>query len=235
MNPRRALVLQHVPWEGPGLIGEALASHGVAMEHRIVVDRPHPRLPRPAELAALVVMGGPMGALDDVAHPGLAAERKLLADCVAAGTPVLGVCLGMQLLAVALGGELVPGHATEIGFGPVDVIAPDPVLAPLGPEPSVLHWHDDAVGLPPGAEPLARTAMTPVQAFRAGSALGLQFHLEVDSALLAAWLASGEMPAELAEHGITDLPEQAEIALPVLEPGARRGLASFAAQARDRV
>ncbi len=73
-----------------------------------------------------------------------------------------------------------------------------------------------------------------MQAFRAGSALGLQFHLEVDGALLAAWLASDAMPAELAEHGITDLPQQAEIALPVLVPGARHGLASFAAQARER-
>ena len=129
---------------------------------------------------------------------------------------------------------LTPGHGTEIGFGPVEVTAPDPVLAPLGPEPAVLHWHSDAVSLPPGAELLASTALTPVQAFRAGSALGLQFHLEVDGALLTTWLASDAMPAELAEHGITDLPQQAEIALPVLVPGARHGLASFAARARDR-
>ncbi|MCB2177003.1 MAG: type 1 glutamine amidotransferase [Actinomycetales bacterium] len=235
MSPRRALVLQHVPWEGPGLIGEALDAHGVDVERRIVLDERAPGLPRPDDLAALVVMGGPMGALDDDAHPGLAAERRLLADCVAADVPVLGVCLGMQLLAVALGGTLMPGHGTEIGFGPVEITAPDPVLAPLGHAPAVLHWHDDAVGLPPGAEPLAHTALTPVQAFRAGSALGLQFHLEVDRTLLAAWLASDAMPAELAEHGITDLPAQAEIAIPVLEPGARHGLASFAALARERV
>lgn len=234
MSPRRALVLQHVPWEGPGLIGEVLGAHGVAVERRIVLDEPAPALPPPADLAALVVMGGPMGALDDDAHPGLAAERRLLADCVAADVPVLGVCLGMQLLAAALGGELWPGHGTEIGFGPVQVTAPDPVLAPLGTAPAVLHWHGDAVSLPPGAELLASTALTPVQAFRSGSALGLQFHLEVDRALLAAWLASDAMPAELAEHGITDLPRQAEIALTVLEPAARLGLASFAALARER-
>lgn len=235
MSPRPALVLQHVPWEGPGLIGEALDSHGVAVVRRTVLDEPAPDLPRPDQLAALVVMGGPMGALDDDAHPGLAAERRLLAECTSAGVPVLGVCLGMQLLAVALGGRLLAGHGTEIGFGPVEITAPDPVLVPLGPHPAVLHWHADAVGLPAGAEPLASTALTPVQAFRAGSALGLQFHLEVDRTLLAAWLASDAMPAELAGHGITDLPAQAEIAIPVLEPGARHGLASFAALARERV
>lgn len=235
MSLRPALVLQHVPWEGPGLIGEVLEDGGVTVERRAVLDDAVPALPAPAELAALVVMGGPMGALDDDAHPGLAAERRLLADCVAADVPVLGVCLGMQLLAVALGAALMPGHGTEIGFGPVQVTAPDPVLAPLGPAPAVLHWHADAVGLPPGAQALASTALTPVQAFRAGSALGLQFHLEVDRTLLAAWLASDAMPAELAEHGITDLPRQAEAALPVLEPAARRGLASFAALARERV
>lgn len=234
MSTRPALVLQHVPWEGPGLIGDALRAHGVTVESRVVLDAPAPALPTPADLAALVVMGGPMGALDDTTHPGLAAERRLLADCVAADIPVLGVCLGMQLLAVALGGELSPAHGTEIGFGPVRVTAPDPVLAPLGPEPAVLHWHSDAVGLPPGAELLASTALTPVQAFRAGTALGLQFHLEVHHALLAAWLASDAMPAELAEHGIADLPRQAEVALPVLEPAARLGLASFAALARER-
>ncbi|HMO10185.1 MAG TPA: gamma-glutamyl-gamma-aminobutyrate hydrolase family protein [Actinotalea sp.] len=232
--PRSALVLQHVPWETAGLIGEVLAEARVPVETRSMLDDAGADLPAPGTLAALVVMGGPMGALDDAAHPGLAAERRLLARCVEEGVPVLGVCLGMQLLAVALGAQLHAGHGTEIGFGPVDVVAPDPVLAPLGPHPSVLHWHGDAVDLPPGADLLARSAVTPVQAFRVGSALGLQFHLEVGSALLGRWLATAQMAADLDVHGIDDLADQADTALPALELGARRGLAAFAAAALAR-
>jgi GMP synthase (glutamine-hydrolysing) len=215
------------------MIAEALTAAAVAVETRIVVDDPDPSLPDPRDLAALVVMGGPMGALDDDAHPGLAAERRLLAAAVEAGVPVLGVCLGMQLLAVALGAAL-HRNATEIGFAPLDVLADDPVLGPLGARPAVLHWHGDAVDLPAGATLLARTAQTPVQAFRAGAALGLQFHLEVDAPLLAQWLAAPAMARDLVAHGISDLPGQAAIHLPRLEPGARAALAAFAAGAATR-
>jgi GMP synthase (glutamine-hydrolysing) len=229
--PRAALVLQHVPWEGPGLIADALRAAGVRVVVRTVLDDAAPALPAPDELAALVVMGGPMGALDDEQHPGLAAERALLAACVAAEVPVLGVCLGMQLLGVALGGELLPGYATEIGFGHVQVLAEDPLLRPLVGSP-VLHWHCDAVTLPPGGTVLARTAATPVQAFRVGSAVGMQFHAEVDAALLAAWMASPTMTADLVTHGVTDLAEQAAVALPALTAAAT--FAPFAAAAAVR-
>ncbi len=150
---------------------------------------------------------------------------------------MLGVCLGMQLLAVALGAALHQGRETEIGFAPLDVLADDAVpgtLGPLGAHPEVLHWHGDIVDLPAGATLLARTGPTPVQAFRAGTALGLQFHLEVDAPLLADWLAAPPMAADLTVHGIDDLPEQAKAHLPVLEPGARAVLAAFAARAATR-
>ena len=231
---RPALVLQHAPWEGPGLIGEALTAAGVSVETRTVVDDPVAALPDPEDLAALVVMGGPMGATQDAAHPGLPAERVLLAAAARAGIPVLGVCLGMQLLAVALGARLLPGHGAEVGYAPIDRLAPDPVLDRLGPAPSVLHWHDDAVELPPGATLLARSARTPVQAFRAGSALGLQFHPEVDDTLLATWLSTPAMADDLVAHGVTDLPAQAAAVLPTAVPAARGGLAHFAASARAR-
>jgi GMP synthase (glutamine-hydrolysing) len=234
MLTRPALVLQHVPWERPGLIGDALADAAVPIETRTVLDDHTPALPAPADLAALVVMGGPMGALDDAVHPGLAAERHLIATCVAADVPVLGVCLGMQLLAVALDAELHTAHGTEIGFDPIEVVTPDPLLAPLGPNPAVLHWHGDAVDLPSGATLLARSSLTPVQAFRAGSATGLQFHLEVDRPLLTDWLDTAEMFGELTTAGVTDLPEQAATVLPTLTSAALTGLTSFAARARDR-
>ncbi len=171
-------------------------------------------------------MGGPMNADDDARYPGLAAERRLLAEAVDADVPVLGVCLGMQLLARALGAQVHRAHGTEIGFGTVDVVAPDPVLAPLGARPQVLHWHSDAADLPVGATLLAASGVTPVQAFRAGSALGLQFHLEVDDDLLRSWLATPAMATELAVHRV-DVAGPARQVLQTLVPAALSGLRSF--------
>lgn len=231
-EPRPVLVLQHVPWERPGLIGEALRVAGVPIVARTVVDAPTCDLPPARALAGLVVMGGPMNADDDATHPGLPAERRLLAEAVDAGVPVLGVCLGMQLLARALGAVVHPGRVCEIGFAPVEVLGEDPVLAPLGARPAVLHWHGDAAELPSGATLLASSSLTPVQAFRAGSALGLQFHLEVDRPLLGTWLA-GPMAAEVAGREAA-LRAEADLVLATLAPAAGAGLAAFAAAAAAR-
>lgn len=198
-----------------------------------VIDDADPDLPPVAGLAGLVVMGGPMN-VDDPRHPGLAAERRLVRSAVEAQVPVLGVCLGMQLLARALGSTVHAGHGTEVGFGPVQVVTADPLLGPLGPEPTVLHWHSDVAELPAGATLLARSDRTPVQAFRAGSAVGLQFHVEVDRALLDSWLAS---PAarDLSPESIAAIRRDATTTLPSLVPQALAGLHNFASDVRDRL
>lgn len=232
MTHRPVLVLQHASCEGPGLIARALGD--LPRITRLVMDEHDAHLPAARDLAGLVVLGGPMNADDDQCFPGLATERRLLAEAVDAEVPVLAVCLGMQLLARALGARVHAGHGTEIGFAPVEILVADPVLTPLGPQPSVLHWHSDAAELPAGATLLARTAVTPVQAFRAGSALGLQFHLEVDDQLLGDWMRSPEMVADLAAHGVRDLPARASRVLPGLVPAAATGLSSFASDVRDR-
>jgi GMP synthase (glutamine-hydrolysing) len=107
---------------------------------------------------------------------------------------VLGVCLGAQLLARALGSNIAPAPAGEIGFAPIEVMAPaDPVVGPLAPTALVLHWHGEVFDLPPNARRLARSAATEVQAFRAASAWGLLFHAEADTALVERWLGEPTM------------------------------------------
>lgn len=226
---RPVLVLTHAPTEGPGLVAAAL-DHPYRV--RTVLDEQHPRLPAVDEIAGLVVMGGPPDADDDAHHPGLAAERTLLAQAVAADVPTLGVCLGAQLLALAHGARLLRRAGTEIGFAPIELIGDDPVLAPLGTSPEVLHWHVDQVELPDGATLLASNPTTQVQAFRLGSALGLQFHLEVDAPMLDLWLSTPD--------DLVDAEQRAQIAadgarvLPRLTPAATSALELFGEQVRAR-
>lgn len=228
-------MVQHAAWEGPGLVGRALEARGIPWRSVTVLDEAEPELPDVGSLGGLVVMGGGMGALDDARHPGLVAERRLLATATEAGVPVLGICLGMQLLAVALGGTLHSGAGREVGFGPVALTGAgirDPYLYPLSvdatPDPSVVHWHSDAVDAPPGASVLASSGVTPVQAFRAGSAVGLQFHLELDGAMLRTWLAEPDMAADLANDEAERLANDAAARFPSLVPRALVAFSAFA-------
>ena len=227
---RPVLVLTHAPHEGPGLIAPTLDA---PVRVRTVVSSEDPVLPALDEVSGVVVMGGAMDA-DDDRYPGLAAEKRLLAAAVAADVPVLGVCLGMQLLALALGAELERRHGTEIGFAPVDVVREDAVLGHLGDRPTVLHWHDDAVTLPDGATLLASTAVTPVQAFRAGSALGVQFHPELEPRMLDLWLATPEMVDALGADEVEAIRADGAKYLPDLAPAARAMVGGFAEQVRAR-
>lgn len=229
-EPKPVLVLTHAPHEGPGVIGRLL---GVPYRIRTVVDDPEARLPGPDEIAGLVVMGGPMDADDVRGHPGLASETRLIAAAVVADLPVLGVCLGMQLLGLALGSSLFRRAGQEIGFGPVDLVADDPLLSALGPEgssPTVLHWHSDAVELPEGATLLASTPTTPVQAFRYGSALGIQFHVELEASHLDLWLSTPDMVSELSDDEIGRIRSDGATALPGLVAAGSALATRFAAQ-----
>lgn len=232
---RPVLVLTHAPHEGPGAIARAL--DGVPYGVRTVLGTAEPRLPRLTDVAGVVVMGGPMDADDVTGHPGLAAERALLAAAVDADVPVLGVCLGHQLLALALGARLHRRTAREVGFAPVRVVAADPVMAGLGEvgaEPTVLHWHSDEVDLPAGATLLASSDVTQVQAFRAGSALGLQFHPELDAGMLDLWLTTPDMVADLDEDEVDALRVEGARHLPALLPAAARLFGAFADRVRAR-
>jgi GMP synthase-like glutamine amidotransferase len=188
----RWVVVQHVAHEGPGAVGEALisAGHDVSL---VRVDRgePLPGADDLGNLAGLVVMGGPMGVHDEATFPWLAHERRLMTAAVRAELPVLGICLGAQQLALALGGQVTTGPQAEIGVGQVHLTGrglEDPVCGPAGADLPCLHWHGDTFSLPEGGVLLAGNEHYPHQAFRFGQrAYGLQFHVELTPTLAAGW------------------------------------------------
>lgn len=186
------LVVQHLEPEGPYRIAEALAERGVEVE----VCRVFAGDDVPSDVSGhdgLVVMGGPMSAADDAGFPTRGAEILLMGDALARRVPLLGICLGAQLLAVAAGGRVYRGAAgPEIGWMPVrftDAVKTDPLFTGVHSAVVALHWHGDTFDLPPGAIHLATSDMYANQAFRVGDgAWGLQFHLEVDGAGVAAFM-----------------------------------------------
>jgi GMP synthase (glutamine-hydrolysing) len=157
------------------------------------------QLPDWRPYAAIVVMGGAMGAYDEQRYVWLAPEKRLIAEAVRAGRPAWGVCLGAQLLAASLGAHVAPGPRPELGVLPVELTPAareDPVFAAAPQSFSTLQWHGDTYELPPGAVQLARSALFEQQAFVVDRAYALQFHLEVTSALAAEWM---QIPAYVRE------------------------------------
>jgi GMP synthase (glutamine-hydrolysing) len=228
------LAIRNVPWETPHRIldscGELEVRHACPLEGDA--------LPAHDEVAGALVMGGPMNVDETDRYPGLATTRDWLAEAVRREMPVLGICLGAQLLARALGAAVVPGERQEIGFAEVSVDDPtDPVLGGLAPAAKVLHWHGDVFELPPGATHLAASALTAHQAFRLGNAWGVLFHPEADLALVDQWMATPEMSTEaveaLGEAGAARIaPEAAELEAGLIA-ATTPGFEAFAALVRD--
>jgi GMP synthase-like glutamine amidotransferase/SAM-dependent methyltransferase len=217
----RALVVQHLDVEGPYEIGAALERHGVD-----VVRGGAGSLDG---FDALVVMGGPMSAHRDDGFPTRRAELTLLRTALERRVPVLGVCLGAQLLAEAAGGRALPGTAgPEVGWLPVQVVAEDRLFAELPATFTPLQWHGDTVELPPRAELLASSERYPNQAFRVGEvAWGVQFHPEVDRTAVEAFVR--------AFDGDPTILEAADGALAALAPVRDALLDRWAALVADPV
>ncbi|MBW8783179.1 MAG: glutamine amidotransferase [Novosphingobium sp.] len=198
---KRALIIRHVPYEGVAGFRAPIEAAGYTIE-RIDVDDdhfPHHDLTEPD---LLIMMGGPMGVYEQDQHPWIACQLRRLARRLALDKPTLGVCLGAQMIAAALGAEVYPGPAKEIGFAPVTMTAPGeagPLRHLIGLP--LLHWHGDTFALPEGATILARTDLYAHQAFTSGrNVLGLQFHAEMgEDPRLEAWLADSD--ADLAAAG----------------------------------
>jgi GMP synthase (glutamine-hydrolysing) len=192
----RLLVVQHEPSCPPGLLATAAANTGVRLR---LVEAPAEPVPVTLDAAdGLVVLGGVMDADETDDHPHLARTMDLVRDAAARSVPTLGICLGAQLAAAALGGRAYPGPAgEELGWTKVELTEAgraDPVTGALHEPVELFEWHHDTFDPPPGATLLAGGAVYPSQAFRLGSVVAVQFHPEVDGPLLAGWWAGSTPP-----------------------------------------
>ncbi len=170
-------VLQHAPFEGLGSIATWLEERKAEVSFTRFFERT--QFPDPGQLDLVIAMGGPMSVNDETDLPWLRPEKEFVREIVAKKVPVLGICLGAQLIANALGARVYPNRLKEIGWFPIEQV-PGPAEVFRFPEKSlVFHWHGETFDLPPGAVRLARSEACENQAFQIGRhVIGLQFHLE---------------------------------------------------------
>ncbi len=218
-SSRKVLVLQHAKSENLGTIEDALTAGGVAFDYVRTFEGQ--QVPQAVdESSGLIVMGGPMGVYETDRFPFLIQETKLIEAFLKAQRPVLGVCLGSQLLAAALGATVRKGEKKEIGWFPVELTPSSGQDRLWRGQPSrfaAYHWHGDIFDLPKGAVSLASSDITPVQSFRySDQAYGILFHLEVTEPHIRKML--NEFADEIQQENLSadGILKQAETNLPQL-------------------
>ena len=196
------LVFQHVPYEILGTLDPLLRDHGFRI--RYVNFGRHPdAVPNLDRYHGLIVLGGPMNCDQVARHRHLATEVAAIQTAIRDGKPVLGICLGSQLLARALGAPVMRHHTREIGWydvAPTEHGLADPLFRHFRASEKIFQWHGDTFAIPHGAVHLATSPACANQAFRYGhNVYGLQFHLEVDEPMIHRWLQAPANRRELAE------------------------------------
>lgn len=228
---KRVLFVQHGDVDKPGLLAEELASCGVDLE--VFHAWRDPVFPELWDFDGLALGGGGQSAWEVLEHPYLEIECGLVRSAVSSGRPVIGLCLGAQLIARALGAEVRRAAGKEIGFFPVSLRPEglaDPVVGALPAEFPAAHWHGDVFGIPSGAECLGSSQLTPNQILRHGpKCLGFQFHLEMTAPLFEELVQDSEGFFRDCGLPMDALIREAGEKLPLLEPAAREVFRRWAA------
>lgn len=203
----RILVFQHVAAEPLGTLDPLIRQRGHRIRFVNFERQPDAR-PSMDRYSGLIVLGGPMNVEEQAQRPHLRTELGVIEQALRQDKPVLGICLGGQLLAHALGASIRRNPMPEIGWYDLETSAEgraDPIVSGLGGRTPVFQWHSHTFDLPHGSSHLASTSTCPNQAFRHGSnAWGFQFHPEVDQALIERWIAVPRYRAELDESGLAE-------------------------------
>ena len=223
MRPKSVVALRHVHFEDLGHFAPVLERHGYGLTYCDVGIDPLMGLD-PLATDLLIVLGGPIGAYEEEQYPFLHEELALLTSRLAANQPTLGICLGSQLIARALGARVYPMGVKEIGFSPIR-LTPEGMrscLSTFAEDGTVLHWHGDTFDLPAGAVNLAHTETCPNQAFAYGpNILGLQFHLEISATHFERWLIGHACELAIAGISVADLRAAAQRHSPPASPQGR--------------
>jgi GMP synthase-like glutamine amidotransferase len=183
----RVVAFQHAPNEPMGLVEDILKEKGIEYAYvRVYETNEIPKV----DATHIVIMGGPMGVYEEKEYPFLSQEKEMIRR-VFDDVPILGICLGAQLIANALGGKVYP-HKQEIGWFEVEKVNNDEVTKDLPDRMVVFQWHKDTFELPKNAKLLYAGRDVKNQAFRVGNAIGLQFHLEMSIEMIEDWFEDGE-------------------------------------------
>jgi len=201
LNKQRVLALQHVEINPPGLVGEILHENNIPYD---IVQVTTEALPHPASYNAIFIFGGTQHIYNTEQYPWLKQEEEMVRQAVASGVPVIGICLGSQIIANAFGARVVPVPPVKIGFLQIHFTehgAADPLFARLPGYQQAFQWHTDVFRLPRGATLLAGHGLNEHQAFRYHQHVyGLQYHIELTPDMLSHWLHDEDSKAEFIQY-----------------------------------
>ena len=207
------LIIKHVDIEGPGLIEYCLRQRKIS--YQILCLGTDDLLPKPDGFTHIVLLGGPMNVYEEDHYPFLRTEDLFIKEAIQRGKHILGICLGAQLIAKALGAKVTKAPVTEIGWYDMSLTeegSTDPLFASLPKTFRVFQWHEDTFEIPKWGKLLATATTVPNQAFRYGdNAYGLQFHLEVTTEMIQEWMGEyGEEAPSLKVETLTTIEKEFE-------------------------
>ncbi len=225
---KTAVAIRHVAFEDLGSYAGVLHGRGYAFEYRDAgVDDLYALDPLAPDV--MIILGGPLGVYQETDYPYLSREIEIARHRIEGGRPTLGICLGSQIMARALGAEVIVAEEDEVGWAPL-ALTPEGRDSPLAhlDDTAVLHWHGDRFELPEGAERLAATPACPNQAFRVGTnILAVQFHPEVWWPELERWLIGHTRALTERNASVPDLRSESSRRCADLQPAAQRMLGDW--------